>query len=62
MNWIVENAVVIALIRAILVTAAVVLSFVYPEYTKQLYILIFICLLTIPIVELMRKMVKQRNE
>ncbi|MBD8523844.1 hypothetical protein [Lysinibacillus fusiformis] len=62
MNWIVENTVVIALIRAILVTIAAVLSFVYPEYTKQLYILIFICLLTIPIVEILRKMVKQRNE
>lgn len=57
MNWIVENAVMIALIRAILVTLSLILSFIIPDYTDHLYLFIFICLLTIPVVDWIKRRV-----
>lgn len=58
MKWIVDHAVSIAFFRAVFVTVAIILSFVYPEHSKSYYAFILICLITIPSVEIARKRVK----
>lgn len=51
----------LALIRAILVTLAVVGMFVYPEYDDYIYYVIAVLILTIPFVEYAKKKARTRD-